>query len=470
MVKVRSHLYRHMALIGFTLILGVCSVRADIVGQPPSLHQGQNLSISSEAAQLFEDEVQLAEKARERDVKIEHLRNGLKYRPEHPDNLAAEFRIAVLLSQYYDPENPQPVRRRDSVGVYERILRTYKHMDYYSKEPVNSSSGMQFMIPEAAIHLACLYRGLDEDNGKSRQWTHFAMNCMAETYERRKTDWLSEPQPRWPGKQALSMLGLEYKEKMQGRIERWKKRQKDAAEGDVFSPLEMAVVKAAVRQYGYTFGLRQKAGDVALAMGNIIRDFPGTPMAKVAAGHIERAKEMMLEELDRDIMDEPYVLTDSLVSAKVSVDTFTSEGKEIYIPKDVIALQKQEAFVLDLASGKLINPATKVDSEQTYKRLLKLEKGDLAWDGSLVTVRKAKALTVAQESHRPLKYTPGRWCNFNRLPDKVDLPYSVLLVTNEDVDYLVSILEIKSDGIMITYKKLIAEEAKQYYPIDKQNK
>ena len=467
MVKMLSQFGKYVVLAGLTLILGVCSIQAGMVGPlppppPPELSQDKVDSASSEATQLFEKEVQLAEKARERDVKIEHLRNALKHRPEHPDNLAAEFRIAVLLSQYYDPENPQPVLRKDSVGVYENILRTYKHMDYYSKKPVNSSGDMQLMIPEAAIHLACLYRGLDGDNGKARQWTHFAMKCMAETYEHRKTDWPSEPRPRWPGKQALSMLGPEYKEKMQGRIERWKKRQKDAAEGDVFSPLEMSVVKAAVRQYGYTFG-KQRLSEVVVPMSQIIKDFPGTPMVKVAQGHIERTKEMMLEQLDRVILDEHF---DSLELQGVFTE-FDSMGKEIFIPKASVALQKKKAFVFDLASGKLLNTAAKVGSEQTYKRLMKLGKGDIAWDGSLVTVRKAKALTVSQESHRPLKCTPGRWCNWDRLPDKVDLPYSVLVVTNEDIDYLITIRKIESDGIRIIYKKLNPDEVKSYLPARK---
>ena len=51
------------------------------------------------------------------------------------------------------------------------------------------------------------------------------------------------------------------------------------------------------------------------------------------------------------------------------------------------------------------------------------------------------------------------------------LPYSVLVVTKEDVDYLISILEIKADGMKITYKKLSAEEAKRCYPtIEKKSK
>ena len=95
---------------------------------------------------------------------------------------------------------------------------------------------------------------------------------------------------------------------------------------------------------------------------------------------------------------------------------------------------------------------------------MKLGKGDIAWDGSLITVRKAKALTIPDESHHPLKCTPGRWCNWDKFPDKVDLPYSVLVVPNEDIDYLITIRKIETDGIRIAYKKLSPDEAKHYLP------
>jgi hypothetical protein len=270
----------------------------------PKNSPGQDLFISSEAARLFEEEVQRAEKASERDVKIEHLRNALKHRPGHPDNLAAEFRIAVLLSQYYSSKKPQPVRRRDSVAVYENILQTYKHMDYYSKRPVDSSSDMQFMIPQAAIHLACLYRGLDGDNSKARQWTHFAMECMQKTFEQRMQDWANEPASP-EVREDDPFGGRMERAKWKSRMHMWEQRQKRAKEGDVFSPLEMGTVEAAVRQHGYTFGPIHNAGDVTLAMGTIIRDFPGTPMAKIAEGHIERARGKITESQPLNAPDGP---------------------------------------------------------------------------------------------------------------------------------------------------------------------
>jgi len=147
-----------------------------------------------------------------------------------------------------------------------------------------------------------------------------------------------------------------------------------------------------------------------------------------------------------------------------------SKLKTILIPKTELALQEGRPFVLNLASQELLNPTAEPSSVQAYKKLLKLHKGDLAWDGAVVTVRKAKALTVAQESHRPLECRPGRWCNRDKLPDKAHLPYSLLVVTSEDQDYLITIRKIEAEGITITYKKLGAEEAKSYYPTTEDHK
>jgi len=80
-------------------------------------------------------------------------------------------------------------------------------------------------------------------------------------------------------------------------------------------------------------------------------------------------------------------------------------------------------------------------------------------------VRKAKALTIAQESHRPLKCTPARWCNWNELPEKVALPYSLLIITDEDADYLVTVRKIEAEGIEIAYRKLASAQAGSYYPL-----
>ena len=68
----------------------------------------------------------------------------------------------------------------------------------------------------------------------------------------------------------------------------WGKIQRLAEEGDVFGPVEMYPVKAAVKQFGHSFGA-QRPEKVAIVMGQIIKNFPGTPMSRVAQEQIERA-------------------------------------------------------------------------------------------------------------------------------------------------------------------------------------
>jgi hypothetical protein len=279
---------------------------------------------------------------------------------------------------------------------------------------------------------------------------------MKETCERRKSDWANAPPPREP--EPTDVFGGPYaRAKWENRMAHWQKRKNRAEQGDVFSKLEMETAKAAVRQYGYTFGQRQKATQVAVAMGEIIGDFPDTPMAKIAAGHIERAKEMSIREAEEEFM---------------SLETFYERPsrqpgagpKSVFVPDVRRALKDGKPFVFSLAAGELINCQKKPDCHEAYQMLMQLGKGDIAWYGSLLTLRKAKALTLGQESHRPLKCTPGRWCNSDALPEKVELPYSLLVVTNEDVDYLVRILKIEPEGITITYTKLAPEHVEAYLP------
>lgn len=144
-------------------------------------------------------------------------------------------------------------------------------------------------------------RGLDGNHEKAKQWTHFAMKCLAETCERRRNDWLNEPPPR-------ELLGVPQGgagpagNTLGTRMKRWSERQEKATKGDVFAELETTLAEVAVMQYALAFG-KLRHSEVAIPMGQIIQDFPGTPMAKIAQSHIDRAKARMLEGLDRDTLD-----------------------------------------------------------------------------------------------------------------------------------------------------------------------
>lgn len=131
---------------------------------------------------------------------------------------------------------------------------------------------------------------------------------------------------------------------------------------------------------------------------------------------------------------------------------------KLFVPKVGLALEKSEPFVLGLAEGKLVNPKKKPESEESSKFLTKLGKGDIAWDGAVVATRGAKVLTIKEESKRPLKLIKGKWTRFYKLPDKVELPYSMLVVTREHMNFLLIIRKIESGGITVAYRQLNPDE------------
>lgn len=135
---------------------------------------------------------------------------------------------------------------------------------------------------------------------------------------------------------------------------------------------------------------------------------------------------------------------------------------ELFIPKVGIALEKRTSFILGLSNGKLISAPSKPNSEKAHKYLTKIGKGDIAWDGTVVAIRGARVLTTKQESKRPLKFTKGKWSRSYKLPEKVELPYSMLIVTKEKTNYLMTVRKIESGGIRVTYRKLNPDELSLY--------
>jgi hypothetical protein len=150
-------------------------------------------------------------------------------------------------------------------------------MAYYKIGLCDSLSDMQLMVPLAAIHMACLnpvYQNRDE----AKRWTHFAMQCLAATYERRKSDWMKGPSSRQLPEMPSPWL---TRGKLEQRRKMWSERRERAASGDVFGELEMPVCEVAVRHYFYLVK-GHDPGLAAISMGLIIKAFPDTPMAKIA--------------------------------------------------------------------------------------------------------------------------------------------------------------------------------------------
>lgn len=248
---------------------------------------------------LFDRELELADQAEDRDSRVVHLRTALSCRPDHLDNIVVEFRIGIELSQRFDPEHPQPLRRREALDVFAGITRKYRHADYYRSVPESSALSPHTIVPRAAILAACLERELNGEGPKARDYAVFAMECLRETYQRRVRERLAEPRPEPapPGYPRDVNSDALYPEML---LENWRIRREAAERGDVLGPNEVELVKAAVRQFGASFG-RQRPDEVPLAMGEVIRLFPDTPMARVALGHIERTTEMGTEDLFGDL-------------------------------------------------------------------------------------------------------------------------------------------------------------------------
>jgi len=246
---------------------------------------GALVSSAAGAAQsqerAFETEMARAKQARDRDSRVKHLRKALALRPGHPDNIRIEHRIVVQLGQVRD-------------WVHGQRPRPYKHMDYYESWITTGSSSPQMLMPRTAILAGCMCSAMRRPTQARKHLWH-AMTYLESTWARRKRDWLTAPEPRrvLPGPPITDdEASVESDRRM------WRRLRKMAEAGECLGDLEMGLAKAAVRQYGYTFG-PHKGQEVAVPMLAIIRGFPGTPMARIAQEHIDRGTALTLTDVLR---------------------------------------------------------------------------------------------------------------------------------------------------------------------------
>jgi hypothetical protein len=191
-------------------------------------------------------------------------------------------------------------------------------------------------------------------------------------------------------------------------------------------------------------------------------DFPeGTVVRDAVSGYQYVVGEPMSEKADGASKSLHEVAIDTLEEIAEEINQKHTEF-EMLIPKVDIAIENKEPFVLSISDNNLINPQNKPESRETDKFLAELGKGDIAWDGTLIATRGAVVLTTKQESKRPLKVTKGKWTNSYELPEKVELPYSMLVVTRERVNFLMTILKIESRGITVAYRELSPNELSPY--------
>ncbi|MCK4626157.1 MAG: hypothetical protein KAV00_12645, partial [Phycisphaerae bacterium] len=231
----------------------------------------------------FRRELALAKTATTRIEKAAHLRKALLHRPNHPDNIAIEFKLAGHLENSVHAHNRE---RREAMwaearAVYERIAKNYNHMRYYTKYGPDAPRSPEVLVPFAAVMLGNRH----PDSIKGRQLHYRAMVCLKQTHDRRKKDWLNEPAPPPFDPESPFDGGEMGKAKWKSRMHAWRKRQEAAADGNVLTAIEMYLVRAAAKGYVQ----RHEAQEAVTAMRKIISDFPGTPMARFASEQLKAA-------------------------------------------------------------------------------------------------------------------------------------------------------------------------------------
>ena len=138
--------------------------------------------------------------------------------------------------------------------------------------------------------------------------------------------------------------------------------------------------------------------------------------------------------------------------------------KRKFIPHIDVARSEKKGFIFDLQSGKIISTPDKeiIDGKAINEIVSKQKKGDIAWNGSLMTFRNSKAHTVAKESKRPLELKQGKYITLYNLPGKLKLPYSMLVEIKEKKYFLITIYKIEDEGVWFFYKELNPKEVEHY--------
>lgn len=279
-----------MLIVLYWALSGIHAFGAILVDSKPPLgtHEGGRLVAST---RQFEHEVKAADSVESRDERVEHLLKAVALRPDDPDNIRLEFRVGILLSQNSDRAHQQPVRPLAALPVFEGIVARYDHKGFYRSEPAKSTDDPQDMVPRSAILAGSILAGASKDGEKARKYLVQAMDDLRWTYEKRMSEWSATPHPeRTPFQDDREFAAV---------VKRWEQRKLDATAGNVLGSQELAIVSAAVRQYGLSFG-PQSPESVPGIMRDIIRDYPGTPMARAAQQHGERAiKRVLSKTVDR---------------------------------------------------------------------------------------------------------------------------------------------------------------------------
>jgi hypothetical protein len=247
---------------------------------PPATSRQDPATQPTTQPATFDSELAASKSAKNRDDQVEHLRRALALRPDDDDNITVEFNIGILLGQR------TPIREKDSLAVFEDIVRQYDHRKYYHFNPDGFSDSPELEVHRAAILAASILNGPIADHEAARQYAIVALQDLKWTFEKRRTDWLNVPKPTTrPNQQIIEAM---HPNLYKHELETWQRHRNEAEAGGVemLGPYGEVLIDAAIRQYALTFGPDMKT-QMPKIMAQVVHDYPGTPIAGIAQQNID---------------------------------------------------------------------------------------------------------------------------------------------------------------------------------------
>jgi hypothetical protein len=135
-----------------------------------------------------------------------------------------------------------------------------------------------------------------------------------------------------------------------------------------------------------------------------------------------------------------------------------TDTRRCFLPRVQVARGKNDPYILDLARGELvrISGEDELGRDRSHAALVTLGKGDLAWDGSLLALRQAKAFSLSRERQGQLRFSPSQYAVKCRLPANPVLPCTLVVERKEGNRFLVRLLAIQDDGVEVEYGPLVS--------------
>jgi len=220
------------------------------------------------------------------DAKLRHFRTALSWNSDHPEKVALEYRVAVMLKEVYDSGTATWPRRKEALAMFRGIVDRYDHTSYYTNTGANSPWEAEVVVPQAAIRSAVLLAQQGGDAEEVARYWSRALEMMNQTCRRRIREWSTAPRPEPP---HGPFDGPREQSKWQSRVAEWERRKEAAAKGEVLSVSELRTLEGSVPSIDVKRG-GQTTHEILARLRQIAETYRGTPIARIAQQRLEAAK------------------------------------------------------------------------------------------------------------------------------------------------------------------------------------